>query len=55
MSNAAPRIAVLLPCYNEEVAIGQLVTASQQALPRVQIYVYDNHSTDSNFLEPKSH
>lgn len=46
MSNAAPRIAVLLPCYNEEVAIGQLVTALKQTLPRVPIYVYDNNSTD---------
>lgn len=46
MSNPAPRIAVLLPCYNEEVAIGQLVTALKQALPRVPIYVYDNNSTD---------
>lgn len=46
MSTAAPRIAVLLPCYNEEVAIGQLVTALKQALPRVPIYVYDNNSTD---------
>jgi glycosyltransferase involved in cell wall biosynthesis len=46
MSTTAPRIAVLLPCYNEEVAIGQLVTALKQALPRVPIYVYDNNSTD---------
>ncbi|OFW87485.1 MAG: glycosyl transferase [Alphaproteobacteria bacterium RIFCSPHIGHO2_02_FULL_46_13] len=46
MSTATPRIAVLLPCYNEEVAIGQLVTALKQALPRIPIYVYDNNSTD---------
>jgi len=46
MSTTAPRIAVLLPCYNEEVAIGQLVTALKQALPRIPIYVYDNNSTD---------
>lgn len=46
MSTTAPRIAVLLPCYNEEVAIGQLVAALKQALPRVPIYVYDNNSTD---------
>lgn len=42
----APRIAVLLPCYNEEVAIGQLVATLKNALPRVPIYVYDNNSTD---------
>ncbi|OFW95764.1 MAG: glycosyl transferase [Alphaproteobacteria bacterium RIFCSPHIGHO2_12_FULL_45_9] len=46
MSTSTPRIAVLLPCYNEEVAIGQLVTALKQALPRIPIYVYDNNSTD---------
>lgn len=46
MSPTPPRIAVLLPCYNEEVAIGQLVTALKQALPRIPIYVYDNNSTD---------
>lgn len=40
------RIAVLLPCYNEEVAIGSLVTALRQELPEANIYVYDNNSTD---------
>lgn len=46
MSLNPPRIAVLLPCYNEEIAIGQLVTALKEALPRIPIYVYDNNSTD---------
>ncbi len=41
-----PKIAVLLPCYNEEVAIGSLVTALRAALPDAPIYVYDNNSTD---------
>lgn len=39
-------IAVLLPCYNEEVAIGQLVHALKAELPEASIYVYDNNSTD---------
>lgn len=43
----APRIAVLLPCYNEEAAIGQVVRAFRRALPQAQIYVYDNASSDS--------
>ena len=40
------KLSVIIPCYNEEVAIGQLVTALKQALPRIPIYVYDNNSTD---------
>lgn len=43
---AAPRIAVLLPCYNEEVAIGPLVTTLRATLPDIPVYVYDNNSTD---------
>ena len=41
-----PRIAVLLPCYNEEAAIGQTVAAFRAALPGAGIYVYDNNSRD---------
>jgi glycosyltransferase involved in cell wall biosynthesis len=41
------RIAVLVPCYNEEVAIAQVVADFQAALPEATIYVYDNNSTDS--------
>jgi len=40
------RIAVLLPCYNEEAAIGQTVAAFRAALPHAVIYVYDNNSRD---------
>jgi glycosyltransferase involved in cell wall biosynthesis len=43
---AAPRIAVLLPCYNEEAAIAQVVRDFRRALPQARIYVYDNASTD---------
>src|ERR1700710_2114553 len=41
-----PRIAVLLPCYNEEVAVGRTVAAFRAALPGATIYVYDNNSRD---------
>jgi glycosyltransferase involved in cell wall biosynthesis len=40
------RIAVLLPCYNEEAAIGQTVAGFRAALPHARIYVYDNNSRD---------
>lgn len=39
-------IAVLLPCYNEEVTIGDTVKGFQEALPMATVYVYDNNSTD---------
>ena len=40
------RIAVLLPCYNEEAAIGQTVAAFRASLPGALIYVYDNNRAD---------
>jgi hypothetical protein len=42
--NAA--IAVLIPCYNEEAAIGGVVRDFRRALPTADIYVYDNNSQD---------
>ena len=41
-----PRIAVLLPCYNEEAAIAQTIAGFRAALPAATIYVYDNNSRD---------
>jgi glycosyltransferase involved in cell wall biosynthesis len=41
-----PRIAVLVPCQNEEVAIPRVVAAFRAALPGAVIHVYDNNSTD---------
>jgi glycosyltransferase involved in cell wall biosynthesis len=43
---AAMRIAVLVPCFNEEVAIAQVVRDFRAALPTATIYVYDNNSRD---------
>ena len=40
------RIAILLPCYNEEAAIGATIAGFQAALPNAVIYVYDNNSAD---------
>jgi len=42
----SPKIAVLLPCYNEEAAIAATVAGFRSALPQATIYVYDNNSTD---------
>ncbi|MEQ9639403.1 MAG: glycosyltransferase family 2 protein [Alphaproteobacteria bacterium] len=40
------RIAILVPCYNEEAAIGQVIGDFRAALPEATVYVYDNNSTD---------
>jgi glycosyltransferase involved in cell wall biosynthesis len=45
-STDQPRIAVLLPCYNEEATIGATVTGFRTALPGATVYVYDNNSGD---------
>lgn len=41
------RIAVLLPCYNEAVAIAQVVRDFQTVLPMAEVYVFDNASSDT--------
>ncbi len=41
-----PRIAVLLPCFNEEAAIAATVAGFSDALPGATVYVYDNNSRD---------
>src|SRR5437868_9823212 len=46
MTSVQPRIAVLLPCYNEEAAIGATVAGFRAALPGATVYVYDNNSSD---------
>ena len=43
---AACRIVVIIPCYNEEITVGQTIAAFHAALPSAVIYVYDNNSID---------
>lgn len=40
------QVAVLVPCYNEELTVGKVVRDFRQALPDAAIYVFDNNSTD---------
>lgn len=40
------KIAVLIPCYNEEVTIGKVVEDFKAVLPEADIYVYNNNSSD---------
>ena len=53
MPSPQPRIAVLLPCYNEEAAIGQTIAGFKKALPGASIYVYDNNSRDKTVEKAK--
>ncbi|MBK3665209.1 glycosyltransferase [Bradyrhizobium diazoefficiens] len=46
MTSVHPRIAVLVPCYNEEAAVATVVADFRNALPAAEIYVYDNNSRD---------
>jgi len=41
-----PRIAVLVPCYNEALTVGKVVDDFRRELPEATIYVFDNCSTD---------
>ncbi len=45
-SIARLRIAVIVPCFNEELAVGKVIADFSAALPQATIYVYDNNSTD---------
>jgi glycosyltransferase involved in cell wall biosynthesis len=45
---SANRIAVLIPCFNEEAAIGKVLADFRAALPEAAVYVYDNNSTDGS-------
>lgn len=48
------RVAILLPCYNEENAIGRVVHDFRRILPDADIYVYDNNSTDATVREARN-
>lgn len=47
MTSTQPRIAVLVPCYNEAAAVATVVADFRKALPAAEIYVYDNNSRDN--------
>lgn len=42
-----PQIAVLIPCYNEELTVAKVVSDFKEHLPMASIYVFDNRSTDA--------
>ncbi|MFZ1092434.1 MAG: glycosyltransferase, partial [Xanthobacteraceae bacterium] len=48
------RVAVLVPCFNEEASIGKVVADFRATLPSALIYVYDNKSTDRTVEEARA-
>ena len=46
MTLPSMRVAVLVPCFNEEAAVASVVAGFRKALPAADIYVYDNNSKD---------
>src|SRR6266436_8568159 len=44
------KVAVLIPCFNEEVAIARVVEGFRRALPEAMMFVYDNNSTDDTIV-----
>jgi len=46
MSAHTRRVAVLVPCFNEEAAVATVVADFRKALPSAEIFVYDNNSSD---------
>lgn len=49
-----PRIAILIPCYNEEGTIGKVVRDFRSEVPDADIYVYDNNSTDATVEQARA-
>ncbi|MDX8470194.1 glycosyltransferase [Mesorhizobium sp. VK23B] len=49
-----PVIAVLLPCHNEELTVGEVVRRFRETLPSATIYVYDNNSKDLTALRARA-
>ena len=47
MKTRRNRVAIVIPCYNEEITIAHVIKSFQKQLPHAQIYVFDNNSTDS--------
>src|SRR2546421_6489910 len=49
-----PRIAILIPCYNEEITIADVVRQFREQLPEAAIYVFDNNSSDRTVEEARA-
>ena len=48
-------VAILIPCYNESQTVGKVVDDFKAAMPKAEIYVYDNNSSDNTALIAQEH
>ena len=48
-------VAVLIPCYNEALTVGKVVDDFRAAMPKADVYVYDNNSTDNTAEIAREH
>ena len=44
-----PILWIVIPCYNEELTIKKVILDFKKTLPKADIYVYDNNSTDNSY------
>ena len=54
MSYRDLRVALIVPCYNEEIAIAQVIRGFREAMPGIEIFIFDNHSSDSTPVVARS-
>jgi glycosyltransferase involved in cell wall biosynthesis len=52
--NTFNNVAVIIPCYNEEITVGKVVADAKRFLPGAQIFVYDNNSSDNTSAAARS-
>lgn len=52
-TDPSPKVAVLIPCFNEELTVARVVADFREALPSADIYVFDNASTDQTSVLAK--
>jgi len=50
-----PRIAAVIPCFNEALAIGQVIDEFRAVLPEAEVHVFDNNSTDDTAAVARAH
>lgn len=55
LSAEAVDIAILIPCYNEEITVGKVINDFRQQLPSAKIYVFNNASTDRTAQVARQH
>ncbi|RYF31449.1 MAG: glycosyltransferase family 2 protein, partial [Comamonadaceae bacterium] len=49
------RIAAVIPCFNEALAIAQVIAEFREALPEAEVHVFDNNSTDDTADVARAH